>query len=81
MINEYVESKVMVDSMAKAGARVQCAWLRRYIFTEAQSASVNMVPQVACLSAIDLSIVLSILYYIHFVSFNAKIYIQYSCSC
>ena len=29
VINEHVESKVMVDSRARAGARALCAWLRR----------------------------------------------------
>ena len=29
MINEDVESKVMVDSKAMAGARALCAWVRR----------------------------------------------------
>ena len=29
VINEHVESKVMVDSRARAGARGLCAWLRR----------------------------------------------------
>ena len=29
VINEHVESKVMVDSMARVGGRVLCAWLRR----------------------------------------------------
>ena len=29
VINEHVESKVMVDSRVRAGARALCAWLRR----------------------------------------------------
>ena len=29
VINEHVESKVMVDSRARAGARAQCACVRR----------------------------------------------------
>ena len=29
VINEHVESKVMVDSWGRAGARALCVWLRR----------------------------------------------------
>ena len=29
VINEHVESKVLVDSRGRAGARALCAWLRR----------------------------------------------------